>query len=243
MAVLGSPPPVDVLNPGDVDDGHRGLVAMVFSLVFMMFAMGGMAIAQSTVTEKQTRVVEILVSTLPVRALLAGKILGHTVLTVAQVLVLAVVGPIALQAGGNDALLTTLLPALGWYVPFLVLGFMLLSTMWAVAGSLVSRQEDLGSTTGLVMMLVFGPYMAVIFLQDNATAMTAMSYIPFSAPIAMPLRMFTGDAQAWEAFASMGILAVTIVSITLLATRIYTGSLLQTGGKVKLTRAWSSASD
>jgi len=243
MAVLGSPPPVDVLDPGDVGDGEKQLVIMVFALVFMMFAMGGTAIAQSTVTEKQTRVVEILVSTLPVKALLAGKIVGHTLLTLGQVVVLAIVAPVALQAGGNDELLTVILPALGWFVPFLVFGFVLLSSMWAVAGSLVSRQEDLGSTMGLVMMLVFGPYMAIIFLQDNETAMTVMSYIPFTAALAMPVRMFTGEAQLWEPFVALGIAAVTIVVITSIATRIYTGSLLQTGGKVKLSRAWSSASD
>ncbi|TWH20423.1 ABC-2 type transport system permease protein [Prauserella rugosa] len=243
MAMLGSPPPVDVLDPGDVGDGEKQLVIMVFALVFMMFAMGGTAIAQSTVTEKQTRVVEILVSTLPVKALLAGKIVGHTLLTLGQVVVLAIVAPVALQAGGNDELLTVILPALGWFVPFLVFGFVLLSSMWAVAGSLVSRQEDLGSTMGLVMMLVFGPYMAIIFLQDNETAMTVMSYIPFTAALAMPVRMFTGEAQLWEPFVALGIAAVTIVVITSIATRIYTGSLLQTGGKVKLSRAWSSASD
>lgn len=243
MAVLGSPPPVDLLDPGDVGEGEKQLVIMVFALVFMMFAMGGTAIAQSTVTEKQTRIVEILVSTLPVKALLAGKVVGHTLLTVGQVIVLAIVAPIALQAGGNEGLLRVILPALGWFVPFLVLGFVLLSSMWAVAGSLVSRQEDLGSTMGLVMMLVFGPYMAVIFLSDNETAMTVLSYIPFSAAIAMPVRMFTGEAAAWEPFAAMGLSVLTIVGITAAATRIYTGSLLQTGGKIKLSRAWSSASD
>ncbi|GAA1216111.1 ABC transporter permease [Prauserella alba] len=243
MASLGSPPPVNLLDPGEVGEGEKQLVIMVFALVFMLFAMGGTAIAQSAVTEKQTRVVEILVSTLPVKSLLAGKIVGHTLLTVGQVVVLAIAAPIALQVGGNEALLEVILPALGWYVPFLILAFLLLASMWAVAGSLVSRQEDLGSTMGLVMTLVFGPYMAVIFLADNATAMTVLSYVPFSAAIAMPVRLFTGEAQLWEPFVSLGLIAVMIVVITAVATRLYTGSLLQTGGKVKLSRAWSSASD
>ncbi|MBB3052950.1 ABC-2 type transport system permease protein [Prauserella isguenensis] len=243
MASLGAPPPVNLLDPGDVGEGEKQLVIMVFALVFMIFAMGGTAIAQSAVTEKQTRVVEILVSTLPVKSLLAGKIAGHTLLTIGQVVVLAVAAPIALQAGDNEGLLQVILPALGWYVPFLILAFLLLSSMWAVAGSLVSRQEDLGSTMGLVMMLVFGPYMAVIFLSDNETAMAVLSYVPFSAAIAMPVRLFTGDAQTWEPFVSLGLMAVMIVLIMAAATRLYAGSVLQTGGKVKLSRAWSAASD
>ncbi|MBY8854753.1 ABC transporter permease, partial [Saccharothrix sp. MB29] len=76
LTALVTTPPVDLLEPADVSPGERQLVIMVFALVFLMFGMGGAAIAQSTVTEKQTRIVEILVSTIPVRAMLAGKIAG-----------------------------------------------------------------------------------------------------------------------------------------------------------------------
>ncbi|MBK1787032.1 ABC transporter permease [Prauserella cavernicola] len=242
MAELGTTPPVDLLEAADVSQGERQLVIMVFSLIFVIFAMGGSAIAQSTVTEKQTRIVEILVATVPVRALLSGKIVGHTLLTIGQVIVLAVAAPIALSIGGHEALLTVVVPALGWFVPFLCLGFVLLASIWAVAGSLVSRQEDLSSSMGLVMMLVMGPYFAVLFFSDNAAVMTALSYIPFSAAIAMPVRMFAGEAQVWEALLSLGVLAASVVLIMLLASRIYSGSLLQTGGKVALKNAWSQAS-
>jgi ABC-2 type transport system permease protein len=212
---------------------------MVFALVFLMFGMGGAAIAQSTVTEKQTRIVEILVSTVPVRALLAGKIAGHALLTLGQVLVLAAAAPIALRLGGHQDLLVIVGPALGWFVPFLVLGFVLLASMWGVAGSLVSRQEDLGSSMGVVVMLVMAPYFLVMFMSDNATVMTVLSYVPFSAAIAMPVRMFAGDAAVWEALVSMGVLAGTVVLVVLLSSRLYSGSLLRTGGKVALSAAWS----
>ncbi|CCH29702.1 ABC transporter permease [Actinosynnema sp. NPDC047251] len=240
--VLGSlrtAPPVDLLDPSDVDQGLRQLVIMVFAFVFLLFGMGGAAIAQSTVTEKQTRIVEILVSTIPVRALLAGKIVGHALLTLGQVAVIAAVTPIALGLGGHSQLLALIAPALGWFVPFLLLGFVLLASMWAVAGSLVSRQEDLGSSMGLVMMLVFGPYFGVLFFSDNATVMTVLSFVPFSAAIAMPVRLFAGQAQAWEAVAALGLLAATVVVIVLLASRLYSGSLMHTGGKLGLAKAWA----
>jgi ABC-2 type transport system permease protein len=132
-------------------------------------------------------------------------------------------------------------PALGWFVPFLCAGFVLLAAIWAVAGSLVSRQEDLGSTMPLVMILVLGPYFGVVAFADDDTVLTVLSYVPFSAAIAMPVRMFTGDAQAWEALVSLGLLAGGVVLIVLLASRLYTGSLLQTGGRVALRRAWAHA--
>ena len=240
IAELVTAPPVDLLDASDVSQGVRSLVIMVFALVFLMFGMGGAAIAQSTVTEKQTRIVEILVATVPIRALLAGKIVGHALLTIGQVAVLAVAAPIALRIGGQSELLTVMAPALGWFVPFLCVGFVLLAAMWAVAGSLVSRQEDLGSSMGLVMIMVMGPYFAVMLLSDNPVVMTVLSYLPFSSAIAMPVRLFAGEAATWEALASLGVLAGSVVLIVLLASRIYAGSLLQTSGKVGLAKAWSN---
>ncbi|ALG10229.1 ABC transporter permease [Kibdelosporangium phytohabitans] len=241
LAQLTTAPPVDLLAPAAVSKGVRILVIQLFAVIFLVFGMGGSAIAQSTVTEKQTRIVEILVATVPVRALLAGKILGHWLLTVGQLLVLAVAAPIALAVGGHSALLDMVAPALGWYVPFLCIGFVLVASLWAVAGALVSRQEDLGASMGPVMLLVMGPYFGVVFASDNASAMTVLSYVPFSSAVAMPVRLFTGEAQAWEALVSMGLLAATVVAIVLLASRLYAGSLLQTGGKVALKKAWARA--
>jgi ABC-2 type transport system permease protein len=241
VAALAVSPPVDLLEQSAVSHGQRQLVIQVFAVLFLMFAMGGAAIAQSTVTEKQTRIVEIVVSTVPVRALLAGKIVGHALLTLGQVVVIAVAAPIALSIGGYTELLAIIGPALGWFVPFMVLGFVLLASMWAVAGSLVSRQEDLGSSMGLVMLLVLGPYFLVVIFQDNATVMTVLSYVPFSAAVAMPVRLFADEAQLWEPLVSLGLLAGCVVLIVLLASRLYSGSLLQTGGKVALAKAWAHA--
>ncbi|EHR62378.1 ABC transporter permease [Saccharomonospora cyanea] len=241
VAGLGAVPPVDLLETSEVSNGENAVVVMVLAVLFLMFGMGGVAIAQSTVTEKQTRVVEILVSTVPVKALLAGKIVGHTLLTLGQVVVVAIAAPLALRAGGHGDLLTVVLPALGWFVPFMILGFLLLAAMWAVTGSLVSRQEDLGATMGLAMMLVMGPYFAVMFFSDNETVMTVLSYVPFSAAVAMPVRMFNGEAVVWEAVASLGLLAVFAALVTLFGARLYSGALLQTRGKVALSKAWAHA--
>ena len=239
VAALRTAPPVDLLDPAEVGQGQRQLAIMVFAMVFLIVGMSGTAIAQSTVVEKQTRIVEILVSTVPVRALLAGKIVGHSLLAIGQVVVLAVAAPIALRLGGHQELLALIAPALGWFVPFLVLGFVLLASMWAVAGSMVSRQEDLGSSMGLVMFLLMGPYFGVMFFSDDATVLTVLSYVPFSSAIAMPVRLFAGDAAVWEPLVALGLLAGTVVLIVLLASRLYSGSLLHTGGKLAWAKAWA----
>jgi ABC-2 type transport system permease protein len=57
----------------------------------------------------------------------------------------------------------------------------------------------------------------------------------------MPVRMFAGDAAIWEPLVSLGILGATVVAIVLLASRLYAGSLMQMGSRVKLARAWAQA--
>jgi ABC-2 type transport system permease protein len=241
LAALAAPPPVDLLAPDGVDDQIVFLASFGFALVFFVFAMSGLGIAQSVVTEKQTRIVEILVSTIPIRALLIGKIAAYCLLTFGSVATLALLTPIALRLGDLGILLSMIGPALGWFVPFFMLGFVLLASMWAVAGALVSRMEDLSSTSSLIMLLVGLPYVGVTFFQSNDVAMTVLSYFPFSSAVAMPVRMFSGEPQLWEPFVSMAILVATLVAVVSVATRLYTGSLLQTGGRVRLSRAWAGA--
>ena len=88
-----------------------------------------------------------------------------------------------------------------------------------------------------ITMLVMAPYFLVIFLNDNPVAMTILSYIPFSAPVAMPVRLFVGEAQWWEPLVSLVILLVSCVVAILVAAKIYENSLLRMGGRVKLSEA------
>ena len=71
---------------------------------------------------------------------------------------------------------------------------------------MVSRQEDIGSTTTPVTMLIMIPYFLVIFFNDNPLVLGIMSYVPFSAPVGMPMRLFLGTAQWWEPLLSLVIL-------------------------------------
>ena len=70
--------------------------------------------------------------------------------------------------------------------------------------------------------------------------MRIASYVPFSAPVAMPVRMFLGEATWWEPLLSLGILSVAAAGVIALAARIYTRSLLQTGSRVTLKQALTS---
>ena len=124
-----------------------------------------------------------------------------------------------------------------WFGVLFAFGFVLLAALYAALASLVSRQEDIGSVTGPVMMLVMMPYIAVIVFYNNPTALAIMSYIPFSAPVGMPMRMYLGTAEWWEPLVSIAILSVSIAIVWVLGARIYSGSILRTGPRVKLRDA------
>ena len=111
------------------------------------------------------------------------------------------------------------------------------STTSTPAASMVSRMEDIGSTTTPLTMLIMAPYFLVIFFNDNPLVLGIMSYVPFSAPVGMPMRIFLGQAQWWEPLVSIAILIATCVAAILIAARIYQNSLLRMGGRVKLSEA------
>ncbi|WP_235559048.1 ABC transporter permease, partial [Microbacterium sp. Leaf351] len=231
-----------LLDPPSTDGMLRYFAAIGFGVVFLMAAstFGG-TIAQSVVEEKQTRVVELLISAIPVRVLLAGKVIGNTILAMAQILVLAAIAIVGLSITGQDAVLTGLGAPIVWFAVFFLFGFILLASLFAAAGSMVSRQEDIGSTTFPLTMLVMLPYFLVIFFNDNPVVLAVMSYVPFSAPVAMPLRLYLGTAQVWEPIVALIVLIATCVGAVLVGARIYQNTLLRMGARVKLSEALSRA--
>lgn len=238
MMKLGTLPSVELLDPQAANALIAYLVAIGFGLVFLLAAqIFGSTIAQSVVEEKQTRVVEVLISAIPVRALLAGKVIGNTVLAMGQILLLVAVAIVGLIVTGQTEMLQGLGAPLVWFAVFFLFGFILLASLFAAAASLVSRQEDIGSTTAPLLFIVMAPYFAVIVFRDSPLVMSILSYVPFSAPVGMPVRLFLGTAQWWEPLLSLAILLVTCVVAIIVGARIYENSLLRMGARVKLSEA------
>lgn len=238
IAALALKPEVVVLEPSDTDPLLRYFTAIGFGIVFLLAATTfGTTIAQSVVEEKQTRVVELLISTISARALLAGKVIGNTVLAMGQIVALAAVVIVGLMVTGQNGLLQILGGPIIWFAVFFLFGFVLLASLFAAAASMVSRQEDIGSTTTPITMLVMAPYFLVIFFNDNPVVLTVLSYVPFSAPVGMPIRLFVGEASWWEPLLSLLIVLLSCVIAIRVAAKIYENSLLRMGGRVKLGEA------
>ncbi|WP_310376788.1 ABC transporter permease [Catenuloplanes atrovinosus] len=246
VSALSTEPEVRLLDADVLSATLAFLIPYLFAMTFFFTSlMFGLQIAQSVTEEKQTRIVEILVSSVPPRVLLTGKVLAGAILAFGQIALLALVAVAGLRFTGGEtdgdvSLLKLLAPAIGWFLPFFVVGFVLLAGMWAVAGALVSRQEDINSASTPVQLTIMLPFFGVIFLSGNPLAMTIMSYVPFSAPIAMPVRLFTGDAAGWEPIVSLVVLVLAAAGMLIAAARLYEGSLLRTNGRTSLAQAWRS---
>ncbi|HEX6953516.1 MAG TPA: ABC transporter permease [Agromyces sp.] len=238
VSALSVAPEVEVLDPAPVDWGLAYLVAFGFGVVFFMSAITfGSTIAQSVVEEKQTRIVEILLSTVSARALLTGKVVGNSVMAFGQIIAIAVLAISGLAVTGQRVLLGGLGPSVVWFVLFFAIGFVMLAALFAATAAMVSRAEDVGSTTTPVTMLVMLPYFLVLFFFDDPTVLAVMSYVPFSAPVGMPVRVFLGQAEWWEPMVAFALLVATTAAAVLVGERIYANSLLRMGGRVKLADA------
>jgi ABC-2 type transport system permease protein len=222
---------LQLLKPGPLPDIVSDFVNIGLALVFYMTALGfGMMIAQSVVQEKESRVVEILAAAVPIRSLLWGKVLGSTALALGQIVVIAGASLIGLLATDQADILEVVAPVAGWFVVFFVLGFVALAGLWAVAGSLATRQEDLGSTTLPGQMILMIPFFFSVFA--GSSAKTIASFVPIASSMSMPGRMLTEDVPVWQPLLAIAILLVATVLIIRLGARLYERTLLQTGRRL-----------
>ena len=238
VQALSVSPKVELLDPNAMAPGLISLIGIAFGIVYFAAAVTfGQSIAQSVVEEKSTRVVEILMAAIPARALLAGKVIGSSIMALGQVVAIAIAAAVTLAVTGQDNLFGLLGPSMLWFVVFFAIGFVLVASLFAASAALVSRQEDVGSVTTPVMMLLMIPYFLIIFAADNPTVLGIMSYVPFSAPIGMPMRIFLGTAEWWEPILSLLVVLVSAALVVIVGARVYENALLRTGGRVKLTEA------
>lgn len=238
LGALSVAPEVELL---DADAPHPMLVYFIgvgFGVVFFMSAMTfGMTIAQSVVEEKQSRIVEILLATVPARAILTGKVLGCSLLAFTQVVLYAAAGLLGISLNGEALNLEGLGAPIIWFVVLFIFAFISLAALYGAAASLVSRQEDLSAASSPIMMLILLPYILIIMFSNNPTVLAVMSYIPFSAPVAVPMRVYLDSSAMWENLVSVGIVIVTAGLCIQLASAIYERSVLKMGAAVK----WSQA--
>jgi ABC-2 type transport system permease protein len=204
----------------------------------MMSAMYGNIIAQNTVVEKQTRIVEILLAGMPAKALMIGKVLGISAVAIGQTALMAVVALVGSRSSTVNGLLSTMGASVITYLAFFAIGFILLAAIYAGTAALASRAEDVSYAVMPAVMLVMLPYALCMSLGFLETPRLVLSFIPFSAPIAMPVRLLLEPVPWWQPVLAFALLLATAVALLLVASKLYERSILRTGARVKLSQAF-----
>ncbi|HEY2262007.1 MAG TPA: ABC transporter permease [Streptosporangiaceae bacterium] len=229
--------PVRGLTPPSASLSRRltGLFTVV--LVWILISAYGSQIAMGVGEEKQNRIVEVILASVRPIQLLVGKVFGVGLLALAQA-----VAMVAVFLGLGAAVGSSLVhgAAAGIVIVgavFLVLGYAFYCTAFAAAGSLVSRQSDVGTVVlpvQLPLIVAYALSYTVIYANGASTFYRVLGFLPPTAPIAMPVLYAAGDVPAWQAAVSAILVAVGTVWMARTAATIYARSILRTGSRVRL---------
>ncbi|MCM3015196.1 ABC transporter permease [Bacillus subtilis] len=215
-----------------------GLVYIMLFVIYFSVIMYASMIAMEVATEKSSRVMEILISSMPPIQQMFAKLLGIGLVGITQLAIIIGAGSLSLKlneksetassVGGflnlTDVSATTVIYA----VIFFLLGYFLYATLAAFLGSVVSRIEDVQQTITPMTLLVVAGFMIAMFGLNapDAGFITVTSFIPFFTPMIMFLRVGMLDIPFWQAAVGIGITLLTIVILAVIGARIYKGGVL-----------------
>lgn len=214
---------------------------VLMMLLYMAVLVYGQLVAQSVATEKSSRAMELLITSANPRSLIFGKVIGTGAAGLAQIALVLIWGVICVLINRDYlaenqvlSMFTTVSPSVVVYtIIFFVLGFCLYAFLNGAMGSLASKLEDVGTLTMPVMFTFIVSFViTLIFMSsDNIDSIIIkiLSYIPFTAPMAMFARVCMGTANHIEALISIIILILSITGVGYLAVAIYRIGILMYG--------------
>jgi ABC-2 type transport system permease protein len=237
----------------DEGRGGSGAVSIIFAavvafLLYMSIVLYGQNVLRGVLEEKTTRVAEVVVSSVPARTLLAGKVIGvgavgltqQIIWVIASVAMFKLRQPI-LRAMGVETNVAFALPGISinlavLLLVFFLLGFTFYAAMYAAVGSSVNTEQEAQQAVQpmIIMLVATAIFINPILMNPTSRLATVMSLVPFSSPIIMPLRLSLGSVAWYEiALSLVGLIASCVLAVWL-AARIYRVGLLMYGKKPSL---------
>jgi len=214
-------------------------------ILYMAIVMYGVNVKSSVLEEKTTRIVEVLVSSIHPFPLLLGKVVGVGAVSLFQFLLwgVAAKGLLGVRSalGGHWTAFDTPVPLFQMphvsgatvliFLAYFIGGFFLYSAMFAAVGAMSSSEQEAQQAQQPIVYLLVVAFLSMFALLNDPESVLAvtLSLIPFTSPIAMPVRWAAGDLPAVELAASLVLLVVGIVVATWVAARIYRVGILMTG--------------
>jgi ABC-2 type transport system permease protein len=209
-------------------------------LLFMSLAFYGQWVISGVVEEKNNRVVELVLSAVRPRHLLAGKVIGIGLLGFAQLALVAGLAATLFFAGAFDA------PAalggdIALVLPWFTLGFALYAVSYAVAGALASSQqnaETAGQPVTYTLVAVFFAGYAALSADPEGAVASLLTVFPLSAPLVLPARSALVGVPLWQHALALVLTLASIYGLVRVAGRVYAHGLLQGGARLQLRTAW-----
>jgi ABC-2 type transport system permease protein len=233
--------------------GIEFAISIVFAFLFVFVVMfSGTLVLQNVIREKQSRVVEVLLSSISARELMAGKILGFGGLGLVQAGIWVLVGLGALFLIGPYfglpvfTLLTLFLAYLPWeklllYLVYFALGYLLVASLSAGMGATMSELMTGQQLQSLIVVLPSVlPFMifSIILEAPNSSIARLFSFFPLTIPGMMILRTAVASLPWWEISATIGILIISIILGMRVAGKIFEVGILMYGKSLSLREIW-----
>ena len=257
---MSEPEIESVLKPIDLDsiriekgkEGASGLAVFLvsFTMVMLLYVnvlVYGFAVMRSIIEEKSSRILEVLLSSVTAKQLLAGKIIGVGAVGLTQVAIwLAIAGAFSLigLSSTGSALANVHIPAIGVvaFGVYFVLGYFMYSTMYAALGSMVNSDQEAQQVQWPAMLpIIFAIVMATPVLQHpNSQLAFWASLFPFFTPILMFVRIMAETPPLWQILLSIVLMLLTTWGLLGLSSRIYRVGILMYGKRPTLPelRKW-----
>lgn len=224
---------------------------LVFSfglLIYVAVLLYGQTVLGAVIEEKETRIAEILFSSMRSFGLMMGKLVGVSLVALTQLsiwaIAFAVLAGFGVSMAASKGVPTTVphVPpmVLVYFLLFFLLGYFIYATIYALIGSMVTTVQEGGQLAiPVVLMLVAGFYFIFpIIRSPNSPLAFWASMFPFLAPITMMVRITTETPPAWQIILSLTIGFVTVVGLVWLASRIYRVGMLMYGKKATIPEVW-----
>jgi len=236
LVAAAQPPTVIGLTSGHRtrSRGRSATLGGVMILYAFLSAYGAWVL-YGVVEEKSSRVAEVLLASVGPTELLLGKVIGIGVMAIAQGAATAGTAFVAATATGSHALdgpvRWTVVEMVGWFL----VGYAFYCCLYAAAGSLVSRQEQVQNvafplSVPLLIAYVFSIFS--LFSDEASSTVKVLSLLPPTAPIAMPVRIALGGTPVWQVVGSVVVLALSTVVVARATVVVYRRALLRTGRRL-----------
>jgi len=245
VAAASAPPTLRELEPSDPNRDTAFIFANVgVILLFIAIFTFGTWVLTGVVEEKQSRVVEVVLSTVAARDLLVGKVLGIGLLGLVQLIIIVVFGLTIGTVTGRFSLPPTTGSAVAMLLLWFAIGYTFYSTALGVLGALASRMEEASNASSPVSILASLSYVFALLVaiqNPDGVAARIATFLPPVSPMIVPLRAALGAIEPWEVALAVVINLATIWLLLEFGGRVYAGAVLQTGGRMKLRDAWRAA--